>query len=293
MPPEALVVQSVAEAARGVLLTADPRAKVMAARAAARDWRAGRLKWDFAVTMPERPMRGDRPELLPPSQMPRRGRAGSARTRFAMLHAVAHIEYVAIDLAFDLVGRFGGLFPREFTDQWLRMGAEEAMHYAIVARRLRVLGGSYGDLPAHDGLWEAAAATAGDPLARLAIVPMVLEARGLDVTPAMIGRFEAARDTASANVLRRILKDEIGHVAAGVSWFESLCAARGIDPAQTWQQLVAQGFKGAVKPPFNDSARDEAGLTRIFYAALAEPDAISHDQPTSERGGQISQSAVK
>lgn len=252
----------------------------MAARAVARDWRAGRLSWDFAATMPERPARGERPELLPPARMPRRGGAGSVRNRCAMLHAVAHIEYVAIDLAFDLVGRFGGLFPRTFTDEWLRVGGEEAMHFALVAGRLRSFGGSYGDLPAHDGLWEAAAATASDPLARLAIVPMVLEARGLDVTPGMIARFEAAGDTASARVLRRILNDEIGHVAAGVRWFESVCASRGLAAAETWQGLVAQGFRGAVKPPFNDSARDEAGLTRIFYAGLAEPSAIPHDAPT-------------
>jgi uncharacterized ferritin-like protein (DUF455 family) len=289
MPAES----SVAEAAHGVLLTAEPRAKAMAARAAARAWRAGRLDWRFDVAMPERPARGELPLLLPPSRMPRRGRAGSVRTRLAMLHAVAHIEYVAIDLAFDLVGRFGGLFPRGFTDQWLRVGAEEAMHFAIVARRLRSLGGAYGDLPAHDGLWEAAAATAGDPLARLAIVPMVLEARGLDVTPAMIARFEAAGDAASAKALRRILRDEVGHVAAGVYWFESLCAVRRLEPAATWRRLVEQGFRGAVKPPFNGSARDEAGLTREFYAALADRDAISDEPPTSRRGGQISQSAEK
>lgn len=291
MPPERSPARSVAEAARAVLATADPHAKVMTARAVARDWRAGRLAWDFTLALPGRPAREDRPQLLPPSRMPSRGRAGSARARFAMLHAVAHIEYVAIDLAFDLVGRFGGQFPRAFTDEWLRVGAEEAMHFAMVARRLRALGGSYGDLPAHDGLWEAAEATAGDALARLAIVPMVLEARGLDVTPAMIARFEAAGDVSSALMLRRILQDEIGHVAAGVRWFESMCALRGIDPVGTWRRLVGQGFRGAVKPPFNDSARDEAGLTRIFYAELAEPSAIFHDEPASGRAGQISQSA--
>ncbi len=274
MPPE---TQGIAAAVRGVLLTADPRAKVMAARAVARDWRLGRIAWTF-----------ERPMLLPPARMPKRGRAGSLRSRIAMLHAVAHIEYVAIDLAFDLVGRFGDRFPRAFTDQWLRVGAEEAMHFALVARRLRQEGAAYGDLPAHDGLWEAAAATAGDPLARLAIVPMVLEARGLDVTPGMIARFEAAGDPATARILRRILADEIGHVAAGVRWFESICAAQHADPAATWRRVVEAGFRGAVKPPFNDSARESAGLTRRFYDAIADPPFIFHDAPTSQR---VSQSA--
>ena len=198
-----------------------------------------------------------------------------------MLHAIAHIEYVAIDLAFDLVGRFGGLFPRTFTDEWLKVGAEEAMHFALIQRRLNALGTEYGDLPAHDGLWEAAAATAHDPLARLAIVPMVLEARGLDVTPMMIDRFAAAGDTSSARILQRILRDEIGHVATGVRWFESLCATQRKNPAQTWQALVRAGFRGAVKPPFNDSARAQAGLPHDLYHAIAASLPVPHEASTS------------
>jgi uncharacterized ferritin-like protein (DUF455 family) len=256
---------TIAQAVRTVLLTADPAAKVKAARAAARDWRAGRLDWRFDVSMPDRPARGDRPELLSPSRMPKRGKGGSERGRIAMLHALAHIEYVAIDLAFDLIGRFGSGFPRAFVDEWMRVGAEEAMHFAILDRRLRALGAAYGDLPAHDGLWEAAEATAGDPLARLAVVPMVLEARGLDVTPATIERFRAAGDGRSARLLERILNDEISHVATGVRWFESSCAAQRFAPAAHWQALVALYFRGSIKPPFNDSARGAAGLTRDFY----------------------------
>jgi len=257
---------SIAEAARAVLLTDDPAAKVKAARASARDWRLGRLDWRFDVAMPDRPARGDRPELLPPSRMPKRGRGGSDRGRIAMLHALAHIEYVAIDLAFDLIGRFGAGFPRQFVDEWMRVAAEEAMHFAILDRRLRALGAAYGDLPAHDGLWEAAEATATDPLARLAIVPMVLEARGLDVTPATIERFTAAGDVRSARLLERIYADEIGHVATGVRWFESCCAVQRFAPAEQWRALVARYFRGRIKPPFNDSARSAAGLTQDFYA---------------------------
>lgn len=281
---------TLAAAVRAVLLIADPAAKVKAARAAVRAWRAGRLAWTFDVAMPERPTRGERPMLLPPSRMPKRGRAGSPRTRIAMLHAVAHIEYVAIDLAFDMVGRFGDRFPRAFADDWMHVGAEEAMHFAIVQRRLRALGAAYGDLPAHDGLWQSAEATAHDALARLAIVPMVLEARGLDVTPMMIARFEAAGDAASGRALRRILADEVGHVAAGVRWFESACRIEGKDPVPTWRTTVTSGFGGAVKPPFNDSSRSAAGLTRRFYDGLAAGNDTPHEQAASTRGGQISQS---
>jgi uncharacterized ferritin-like protein (DUF455 family) len=205
-----------------------------------------------------------------------------------MIHALAHIEYVAIDLAFDLIGRFGGGFPRAFVDDWMRVGAEEAMHFAILDRRLRAMGSGYGAMPAHDGLWEAAAATAHDPLARLAVVPMVLEARGLDVTPATVARFEAAGDAVSARLLRRILADEIRHVATGVRWFESSCAAQRFAPAVHWRALVATHFRGQLKPPFNDSARNAAGLTTEFYYELAVADRLPQKVQASTREGQFS-----
>ena len=260
---------SLAAACRAVLLSADPREKVKAARAAARAWRRGALIHSFDTAMPDVPARPERPELCAPSEMPKRGRGGSERGRIAMLHALAHIEFGAIDLAFDLVGRFGGAFPRDFADDWLGVGADEAMHFALLDRRLRALGSFYGALPAHAGLWEAAAATAHDPLARLAVVPMVLEARGLDVTPATVERFAAAGDGASAAILQRIYRDEIRHVRAGTKWFEKACKWRRIAPVSEWQRLVALHFRGAVKPPFNDSARDEAGLSRDYYGGLA------------------------
>jgi uncharacterized ferritin-like protein (DUF455 family) len=274
-----------ARAVRGVLETAAPAAKVKAARKASRDWRLGRLEWGFDTAMPTRPARPDRPELLPPNRMPRRGK-GNVGNRIALIHAIAHIEYVAIDLAFDLVGRFGALFPRAFADDWMRVGAEEAMHFALLDRRLRQLGSFYGALPAHDGLWEAAEATAGDALARLAIVPMVLEARGLDVTPQMITRLEAAKDLQSAKILERILQDEVNHVAAGVRWFERACANHGDSPANAWRALVAIHFGGSLKPPFNDSARAAAGLTIDFYQSVALPHAHLPQKFPSLREGQ-------
>ena len=268
------MTETVARAARAVLDTADPMAKVAAARRVARDWRLGRIEHRFDVAMPDEPARPAAPELLPPNRMPRRGKGGSERGRIALIHAIAHIEFVAIDLAFDLIGRFGAQFPRAFTDDWMKVGADEAMHFALLDRRLRQLGSHYGAMPAHDGLWEAASATAGDAAARLAVVPMVLEARGLDVTPGMIERFAAAGDAPTAAILGRIFRDEIVHVAAGIRWFESLCAERRIDSRAEWRALLGRYFGGTVKPPFNDSARETAGLTRDYYESLAVPGPI-------------------
>lgn len=256
----------VSEAARAVLLSADPVEKVKAARAAARGWRLGRIAHGFSVAMPDRPARPAAPELLQPARMPKRKRMGSDASRVAMIHALAHIEFAAIDLAFDLVGRFGAQFPRGFVDDWMRVGADEAMHFALLDRRLKSLGSHYGALPAHDGLWQAAEETAGDAQARLAVVPMVLEARGLDITPATIARFEAVGDEPSARILRRILDDEVTHVAAGTKWFRWACESCDFEPVQRWRALVSTYFRGSLKPPFNDSARDKAGLTRAFYS---------------------------
>lgn len=252
-----------------VLAQADPRAKIMAARKVARAWRLGQLEHRFTADPPERPARPTHPELRPPNQMPKRGRGGSVRARIAMIHAIAHIEFVAIDLAFDLIARFGSEFPREFADDWLRVGAEEAMHFALLNRRLRELGSHYGALPAHDGLWAAAIETAHDAAARLAVVPMVLEARALDITPQTITRFAGAGDQRTAQYLKRIMRDEIRHVAAGTKWFCWTMNRTGEDSRKGYQRLVAQHFRGTLKPPFNDSARDEAGLTQDFYIPLA------------------------
>ncbi|KKW91315.1 ferritin-like domain-containing protein [Sphingobium chungbukense] len=263
-------LDNVGAACAHVLLTPDPLSKLMAARAVARNWRLGRLAHRFDTVMPDRPARPEKPELLPPNRMPKRGRVGSERARIAMLHALAHIEFVAIDLAFDLIGRFGAEFPPAFTDEWMRVGADEAMHFALLDRRLRQLGSFYGALPAHDGLWQAADETAHDALARLAIVPMVLEARALDITPATMERFEGAGDATSARMLQRIMTDEIRHVAAGTTWFGHATKRLGVNPANHYQILVKRHFRGSLKPPFNDSARRQAGLTREFYTPLAQ-----------------------
>lgn len=261
-------MQSAGEAVLAVLMTAEPAAKVMAARRAAREWRMGRLTHVFSEGMPDMPARPSRPELLRPRDMPRRGKGTSLTKRVALIHALAHIEFVAIDLAFDMIGRFGGEFPRAFTDDWMRVGAEEAMHFVLLDRRLREMGSFYGALPAHDGLWDAAKDTAHDVTARLAIVPMVLEARGLDITLQTVERFHEQQDHLTAKVLNRIYHDEITHVSFGTKWFESRCKVQKINHYERWQQLVKLHFKGGLKPPFNDSARGAAGLTRDYYIGI-------------------------
>ena len=202
--------------------------------------------------------------------MPKRRAGSSPAGRIALLHAIAPIELNAIDLAWDIIARFAGAdLPRQFYDDWVGVAAEEAEHYALLAERLTAFGAAYGDLPAHDGLWQAAEATAHDLLARLAVVPLVLEARGLDVTPAMIARLDRVGDGQSAAVLRRIYADEIGHVAIGMRWFEFICAQRALPPAETYQSLVRRYFKGTLKPPFNEGGRSAAGLPSAFYAPLS------------------------
>lgn len=260
---------SLASAIRAALLTAEPRAKAFAARDVARQWRLGRLDWRFDVAMPDRPFWPAEPELLPPSRMPKRGKGGSERGRIALWHALAHIEFVAIDLALDIVGRFGGEMPRDFTDDFLSVAADEAMHFALLDRKLRSLGSHYGALPAHAGLWEAAEETSHDVMARLAIVPMVLEARGLDVTPATRDRIAGQGDLQGAKILQRILDDEIRHVGFGTKHFVRAAQALGESPQNRWRSLVESHFRGSVKPPFNDSARLQAGLSRDFYDGLA------------------------
>ena len=260
---------SIAQAARTVLMTADARAKAAASRAMAAAWGAGALDVAFDVAMPDTPARPERPELLPPNRMPKRGRAGSERSRIALLHALAHIELNAIDLAWDMVGRFGADMPRDFLDDWVRVGDEEAVHFGMLADRLAELGAAYGDLPAHDGLWQAAAVTSQDFAGRLAVVPQVLEARGLDVTPATVARLEAAGDSQSARILEKIYLDEIGHVGVGNRWFRWACDSNDSSPADEFKRLVRAYFRGDLKPPFNDLARAGAGMTPDFYQDLS------------------------
>ena len=261
------MTQTLSDRVVGVLGTPDAMAKAGAARAVASDWRAGVIP-DIGGTAPgDRPKRPAKPELLRPREMPRRGKAQSEAGRIALLHALAHIELNAIDLAADILVRFPDAgMPMDFYNDWLTVLDEEAKHFQLLSARLGEIGAAYGDLPAHDGLWQAAQDTSDDLLARLAIVPLVLEARGLDVTPTMIKSLRNAKDDDSAAVLEAIYRDEIGHVGIGRKWFEHVCLG---DPVATWQRLVNERFKGGLKAPFNDAARAEAGFGVAYYKALA------------------------
>lgn len=252
--------------ARAILAAADPADKVALTRALAADWRAGTVPPPAAIDVPDRPARLPNPVLVHPRDVPKRKIGSGVPGRIAMLHALAHIELNAIDLAADMLARFAHAMPRDFAQDWLDVAADEAEHFALLSARLGELGAAYGDLPAHDGLWQAAAKTAHDLLARLAVVPMVLEARGLDVTPAMIQKLDRIGDADSAAILRRIYADEVGHVAAGVRWFEERCAAQGLDARATWRDLTKRYCDGAVRPPFNDDARGRAGMKPALYA---------------------------
>ena len=257
-------------AAVEVLSAADPRDKVALTGRFSAAWRAGAIAEIGEAAPPARPARPARPPLVAPRDLPRRRIGPSREGRVVLLHAVAHIELNAIDLAWDIVARFTAEAPpHAFFDDWVGVAADEARHFALLTERLDALGAAYGDLPAHDGLWEAAEDTAHDLLARLAIVPLVLEARGLDVTPAMIGKLRAAGDDDSAGRLQVIYDEEIGHVAAGKRWFDWLCARRDLPTEATWQDLVKRHFKGALKPPFNTEARRRAGFPAEDYVARA------------------------
>jgi uncharacterized ferritin-like protein (DUF455 family) len=263
---------TLSDAARRVLNETAPLQKVARVGAMARDWQSGAIATIGIAGAPARPARPERPELRRPGDMPKRRASGSLPNRIALLHALAHIELNAIDLACDMLARFAGddaeRLPREFADDWLVVAAEEAKHFALLSTRLNRLGAAYGDLPAHDGLWEAAENTAHDLTARLAIVPLVLEARGLDVTPSMIANLDRAGDIESAAVLRTIYEDEIGHVAIGWRWFRHVATAHGFDPETAWPDLVREHFRGKLKPPFNEVARTAAGLQAPLYQGL-------------------------
>ena len=266
--------QSLAEMALEVLTTAEGRAKTALGRRHAAAWFASRGENQplpiGRATPPLSPSRPERPELLAPKDVPRR-RPGSEAGRIALLHAVAHIELNAVDLHWDIIARFTDQpMPLGFYDDWVKAADEEAKHFNLICDCLEALGSHYGALPAHAGMWRAAEDTADDLLARLAVVPMVLEARGLDVTPGMIEIFRKAGATGAVAALETIYAEEVGHVAYGSKWFNWLCGRAGSDPKEVFHDLVRRHFHGALKPPFNDEKRAEAGLPPDFYWPLTE-----------------------
>jgi uncharacterized ferritin-like protein (DUF455 family) len=263
-------IHSLRDGAVRAIRAADLDIKTLLAQETARRWtgRTLSLRSPLDTPVPDRPGRPEKPDLIAPRQMPKRAMT-TDKGRIALLHAIAHIELNAVDLALDIVARFATEpVPNSFFDGWMKVAFEEAKHFRMVRDRLRQLGADYGDLPAHDGLWQAAHDTRNDLTARLAVVPLILEARGLDVTPALQARMREAGDLESAAVLDVIYEDEKGHVAVGAKWFRFLCARHKKDPAAAFQALVRANFRGPLKAPFNDIARAEAGLTPSFYRSM-------------------------
>lgn len=254
--------------AQAVLAEADPDVKVRLTHTLHADWQAGRLQ--LHESPPPEPIgppgRPARPLLVAPRELVQR-RLSTAEGRAALIHSITHIEFNAINLALDAVYRFRGL-PADYYADWLQVAAEEARHFEMLRTRLRALGHDYGDFPAHNGLWEMAEDTAHDHLVRMALVPRVLEARGLDVTPGMLERLQAAGDERTVAILEVILREEIGHVAIGSRWFKYACSQRGLDPEPTFRELLGRYLRGRLRGPFNIDARLAAGFSAAEIAAL-------------------------
>lgn len=250
------------------LATAAIAEKLRLTAALAADWQAGQLDWQDKTPVELLCGRPDKPELVPPKLVPQRSPT-TPEGRARLLHAIVHIEFSAINLALDHAARFRGL-PEQYYADWIGVAAEEAYHFTLLRERLNSLGYDYGDFPAHAGLWEMAMKTADDPLARMALVPRLLEARGLDATPPIQRRLEQVGDDASARVLDIILRDEIGHVGLGDQWFRYLCNGQNREPEETYRELLHR-FK-APRPitPMNEAARLKAGFSPAELAALAE-----------------------
>ena len=265
---------SLAAMAVEVLTTPEGRAKTALSRRHAATWFAARAAGTppplGRAAPPQRPARPDRPELLAPRDMPRR-RPGTAAGRIALLHALAHIELNAVDLHWDILARFPDVtLPMGFYDDWVKAADDEARHFNLLCDCLEAMGSHYGALPAHAGMWRAAEDTVDDLMGRLAVVPMVLEARGLDVTPGMIELFRKTGESQALAALSTIYADEVAHVAYGSKWFHFLCGRADQDPKEVFHALVRRYFHGALKPPFNEEKRAEAGIPPDFYWPLAE-----------------------
>jgi len=263
-------MNSIFESAAACIAERDPTRKVCISREAAEYWREGILSLNShtppsAIAEPGRP---PHPLLVPPRELPKRG-FNTAAGRAALVHAVAHIEFNAINLAWDAVYRFRDM-PQVFYDDWVRVADEEAYHFSLLQARLRALGYDYGDFNAHNGLWEMARDTAHDVLVRMALVPRVLEARGLDVTPGMMARLRSAGDEETVALLEIILRDEIGHVEIGSRWFRWLCEQRDLVPESVFRELIQRYMKGRIKGPFHRDARLQAGFSESELAALEQ-----------------------
>ena len=253
------------------LVEPDPAVKVSAVAAMAEAWAGGVLVVDVAAVLAtpaaQIPGRPARPELVAPRLVGRRSMA-TVEGRAMLVHALAHIEFNAVNLALDAIWRFPAM-PEQFYTDWLRVAKEEAYHFSLLSTHLSTLGCTYGAYTAHGSLWEMVEKTTGDVMARMALVPRTLEARGLDAIPPLRAKLAQAGDEAAAAILDIILRDEIGHVEIGNRWYWHLCGLRGLDPISTYEELVVQ-YKATVRGPFNMEARRKAGFSEEELRALPD-----------------------
>jgi uncharacterized ferritin-like protein (DUF455 family) len=254
-----------------LLIETDPVAKTLGVAQLAESRRAGGCTLDAAAVLDAGttviPGRPARPELVPPRLVGRRSMV-TPEGRAMLVHALAHIEFNAVNLALDAVWRFPGM-PDDYYADWLRVAAEEARHFTLLAAHLRTLGWAYGDFPGHDSLWEMVEKTSGDVLARMALVPRTMEARGLDAIPPLRAKLAQAGDEAAARILDVLLRDEVGHVEIGNRWYVYLCVLRGLEPVATYDALTVQYKAPVLKGPFNVDARRQAGFTEAELARFA------------------------
>lgn len=263
------MTKSLHAAAAAVLNLCDPAEKCAATAELERARQAGRLVVVPGEDDPQallEPGRPARPELVSPERL-RARKPTTPAGHAALIHAIAHIEFNAINLALDCIMRYRS-FPDDFHDGWLRVAVEEAKHFSLLRERLHELGYDYGDFPAHNGLWDMACRTAHDPLARMALVPRVLEARGLDATPVIMEKLRAIGDGKSIEILELILREEIGHVALGDRWFREMCARRGLDAERSYLELIDAFDAPYPQPPLHEAARLEAGFSPQEIARL-------------------------
>ena len=245
--------------------------KVTGTRTLAEAWSQGTLRLDCGAPLIAQapiPGRPALPELVAPRLVKHRA-MNSVEGRAALVHALAHIEFNAINLALDAIWRFADM-PRDYYADWLRVASEEALHFSLLKAHLKTLGFAYGDFSAHNSLWELAEKTQGDLLARMALVPRTLEARGLDATPAVRAKLAQAGDTAAAEILDVILRDEVGHVAIGNRWFGYLCAQRELEPITIYAELALHYKAPVLRGPFNLDARRAAGFSEAELAAMMQ-----------------------
>jgi len=264
------VVKEMRKMAAQCLLICNVDEKIVGVRALAHQWADQSIDLDRATALANinQPGRPEKPHLVRANKMPRRG-FGTVSGRAVMMHAIAHIEFNAINLALDAVYRFAGM-PETYYSDWLQVAVEEAYHFELVRTHLRHLGAEYGDYEAHGGLWEMCEKTAHDVLTRMALVPRVLEARGLDVTPGIQKKLAQAGDDNAVSLLDIILRDEIGHVAIGNRWFRYCCKKRGVEPVGTFTKLLAEFYPKGLMGPYNMVAREQAGFSKREMALLTQ-----------------------